>query len=310
MRLALAMERVRVGLRSAIFAAAILANPVCPASNGRVRPRTSSPMLHKQRRSDLDLALSGDLADAPAGENRYISREDLLKLPQYSFTVRDANFPRSARVSGVRLDVLVRRLAAHPRADLVLAVCSDEYCAPYTRAYLAAHEPILVLNVNGNSPANWPKDPGGSDMGPYLIANPRFAPSFSVLSHGDEQQIPWGVVRVEFRDQKRTLATIAPRGPSASDVLVEDGYRIAQQNCFRCHYLDGVGGRKSGLTWQVLAAWAAGSPGFFAAYVRDPRSKNPKAHMPGSPAYDSQTLRALTSYFRTFVRPAAPGAAP
>lgn len=304
------MERVRVGLCSAIFAAAILTNPVCSASNGQLRPRPSSPMLHRQRRSVLDLELSGDLAGVPAGAVRYISREELLRLPQDSFTVHDGNFPHTAGVSGVRLDVLVRRFAAQPGADLALGICSDKYCAPYTRAYFAAHKPILVLTVNGEGPAKWPKDPDGRYMGPYLISNPRFTPSFSVLSHQDEEQIPWGVVRVEFRDERRILATIAPRGPSASEPLVQDGYRIAQQNCFRCHNLEGAGGKKSGLTWQVLAAWATGSPDFFRAYVRDPKSKNPKAQMPGSAGYDSQTLRALTDYFRTFTRPAEAKSAP
>lgn len=302
------MERVRTGLYSAIFAATILASPVCPASNGQVRPRLSSPLLQSQRRSRLDLELSGDLAGVPAGETRYISREELLQLPQDSLTAEDGNFPHTAHVSGVPLDVLVHRFAAHPGADMALAICSDKYCAPYTRAYLAAHKPILVLNVNGEPPANWPKDADGSYMGPYLISNPRFTPSFSLLSHKDEQQIPWGVVRMEFRNEQRILATLAPRGPSAGRPLVQDGYRIAQQNCFRCHNLGGAGGKKAGLPWGVLAAWAAGSPDFFREYVRDPKSKNPKALMPGSPEYDSQTLRALAAYFRTFARAAAPEA--
>jgi len=66
--------------------------------------------------------------------------------------------------------------------------------------------------------------------------------------------------------------------------LVKAGYRIAQQNCFRCHNMGREGGQKSGTPWLVLSAWAMASPEYFAAYVRDPQSKNPLAEMPATPA--------------------------
>jgi len=300
------MERVPIGLRSAIFAAAILAVPVRLSSNAPARTHSSSPssILHLQRRSNFDLRLSGDLIGVPSAATRYISREDLLRLPQQTFTVaRDGNFWRPTEVSGVPLAQLVERFAASPTSDLVLAICTDRYCAPYPQAYLAAHKPILVLRIDGKSPAQWPKDSEGGDLGPYLISNPDFTPSFKILSHRDEEQIPWGVVQLEFRNQREVLGAIAPRGPRARDALVQDGYRIAQQNCFRCHNLGSVGGMKSGLTWNVLSAWASGSPEFFTAYVRSPKAKNSKAQMPPNPDYDRHTLRALTAYFQTFSRP-------
>jgi hypothetical protein len=60
------------------------------------------------------------------------------------------------------------------------------------------------------------------------------------------------------------------------------------------------GGTKAGRPWQVLAAWAAASPAYFTAYVRNPRSKNPQAQMPGMPGYDDKTLAALAAYFESF----------
>lgn len=57
---------------------------------------------------------------------------------------------------------------------------------------------------------------------------------------------------------------------------------------------------KSGVTWAVLGALAANSSEFFAAYVRDPKAKNPKTQMAASPEYDDATMRALIAYFRTF----------
>ena len=61
------------------------------------------------------------------------------------------------------------------------------------------------------------------------------------------------------------------------------------------------GGTKAGRPWLVLAAWAAAAPEYFSAYVRDPKSKNANAEMPGNPNYDDATINALISYFRTFV---------
>jgi mono/diheme cytochrome c family protein len=168
---------------------------------------------------------------------------------------------------------------------------------------MAAHHPVLVLAVNGKPPSGWPKASGGHgfDMGPYMISHEKFTPAFKILSHTDEPQIPWGVVRLEFRDARAVFGAIAPRGPSANQPAVQAGYKIAKQNCFRCHYNGADGGQKSGVTWAVLSALATSSPDFFTAYVRDPKSKRSEPQMPGNPEYDDATTRALTAYFRTFL---------
>jgi mono/diheme cytochrome c family protein len=137
-------------------------------------------------------------------------------------------------------------------------------------------------------------------MGPYLISSPDFKPSFKILSHEDEAQIPWGVVRIEIQSEAVVFNAIRPRGPNANSREVQGGYRIAQQNCFRCHNSGDEGGTKAQRPWTVLSTWATASPDFFAAYIRDPKSKNPKSQMPGFPNYDAATLNALTKYFRTF----------
>ena len=202
----------------------------------------------------------------------------------------------------MKLEELARALGASPASDMVVAICDDAYRANYPRAYLAAHHPVLVLEVNGKPPAGWPKDSleHKYDMGPYMISHPGFTPSYKILSHADEPQIPWGVVRIEFSDEKTVFGAIAPRGPHAQDRAVQDGFRIAQQNCYRCHNSGPEGGRKSGRAWQSLGALAAKSPGDFTAYIRAPLEKNPQAQMPGNPQYDGATLAALTAYFQTF----------
>jgi len=272
-------------------------------------PQVRATELHTARTSATDLEVGGELAGLPPGATRYVTREELLALPQAAYTVTDdSNFTGPTQVSGVPLENLIRYLGSSPAADLVVAVCDDEYRANYPRAYLAAHHPLLVLEVNGKAPSGWPKDSGGHgfDMGPYMISHPKFAPSFKILAHADAVQIPWGVVRLEFRDEKAVFGAVAPRGPRANDAAVQAGYKIAQQNCFHCHNMGAEGGQKSKVTWTVLSALAANSPNFFAAYVRDPRAQNANAQMSGNPGYDEATIRALAAYFETFSRQEKP----
>jgi mono/diheme cytochrome c family protein len=247
--------------------------------------------------------LSGDLIGVPTDEHRFLTREDLLALPQVTYTVNDdANFTKPTEITGVLLQELNKRLSAKPQTDMVIALCSDLYQANYTSAYMGMHQPVLVLLIDGKPPADWPKDSKGHNafMGPFLISHPQFVPSFHVLRIPEEAQIPWGVVQLEFHDEKKTFGSIAPRGPEANSLKVQAGYRIAEQHCFHCHNQGPEGGRKAGRPWEVLTAWAIASPDYFAAYVRNPQSKNPHAQMPGNPNYDDATVEALILYFQTF----------
>ena len=275
---------------------------------------TEAKLLHveranTQRLSPTDLEITGDIAGLPAGSTRFLERKDLLTFPQVTYTVTDdPNFTGATEISGVLLEDLDRGLASAPASDMVIAICDDDYRAHYPRAYLAAHQPLLVLKVNGQSSERWPKDAEGHDqnMGPYMISHRQFTPSFKIFSHQDEPQIPWGVVHLEFRNEKTVLGAIAPRGPTASSADVQAGYHIAQQNCFRCHNQGTEGGQKARHPWLVLSAWATASPEHFAAYVRYPQAKNPHAEMPPNPGYDGATVHALIAYFRTFQSPEKP----
>jgi mono/diheme cytochrome c family protein len=193
---------------------------------------------------------------------------------------------------------LVRDVGA-PAGDMVVAISKDQYRANYPRDYLAEHHPLLVLEIGGLPPSRWPKD-SGFDMGPYMISHPKFTRAVDVAAHVDEAQIPWGVVRIEFRDEGLVFGAIRPSGPLANSHAVETGYQIARQNCFHCHNAGNEGGKKSGVSWAALSAIATASPDFFAAYVRNPKSKSPQSQMPANPQYDDLTLDALTAYFRSF----------
>ena len=159
---------------------------------------------------------------------------------------------------------------------------------------------MLVLTVNGKSQEGWPKTHDGAELGPYVIANPSFTPSFKVLSHSDEAQIPFQVVRIDFRSESQVFGAIAPHGSFAPGSPVMDGYKIAQQNCYRCHNMGAEGGHMASIPWPVLGAMAASSPEFFARYVRNPQALNARSKMAASPGYDDATMAALQAYFATF----------
>ena len=268
-------------------------------------PQDSQPplTLDAKRESPLDLELGGDLFGLPSNSVRYITRKELLVLPQTAYTVSDdPNFSKPTKVSGVLLADLITRAAANPKSDIAVALCSDKYRANYPRDYLAAHQPLLVLEIDGQPPAGWPKDAESRTMamGPYLISHPKFFPG-SAAAHGEEEtQVPWGVVRIDFRDEHQIFARIEPRGPNANNPQVRTGHQIAKQNCFRCHNSGPEGGQKSGVAWTILATLATSAPDHFVAYVRNPQAQDPQAQMPPNPDFDDETLGALTAYFQTF----------
>jgi mono/diheme cytochrome c family protein len=260
-------------------------------------------ILQEHRASASDLEIGGDLAGVPPNSTRYVTLAQLNALPQITFAVTgDSNFTGPTRISGVSLRELSRQLAANPEADFVVAICDDKYHAYYSRAYISAHQPVLALEINGKPSSGWPKDPGGKgfDMGPFLISHPHFTPSHKTLSHLEEPQIPWGVVRLDFRNEKQVFAAIEPRRAPPGDLSVENGFALAKQNCFRCHNSGDEGGQKAGISWPAIAAIASASPEFLAAYVRDPQSINKSAQMEASPDYDDDAMRALIAYFSTF----------
>jgi len=258
--------------------------------------------LSATRKLPSDLEVGGELAGLPPGTTRYVTLDSLLALWLVTFTVKDdPDLTSPSRISGIPLGDLARLLGAEPAADLIVAICDDKYRANYPRDYIKEHHPLLVLRVNGRPPSRWPKDPEShSDTGPYMISHPKFTPSFKILSHADEAQVPWGVVRLEFRDEKAVFGAIAPPASRSGDASVHAGYKIAQQYCFHCHNAGQEGGQKAGRSWQVLAAFASSAPDYFSAYVRDPKSKNVSAQMPANPNYDDSTINALRDYFATF----------
>jgi hypothetical protein len=266
-------------------------------------------VLHEARQLETDLEIGGDLSGLHPGSTRYLTYSDLLRLPQVEYTVSDdGNFSGATKIGGVALTELIRDLGDAVATDFVVAICNDGYRTNYPSAYLAAHRPVLVLRINGRTMEGWPKSRYGHSLGPYLISHPKFTPSFRILSHTDEPQIPFGVVRLEFRGEQAVFGAIFPPGGFSADDSLMAGYRIAQQNCFRCHNMGAEGGQMAGRSWQVLAMWASTEPDFFSRFVKNPKSVDVKSRMPGFPDYDAETIEVLRRYFASFAPPVRYGA--
>ena len=256
-------------------------------------------LLHAERSTAGDLELGGQIVGAASGQTRYVHYEDLLRLPLETYTAgNDSNFQGKTEISGVALSVLAETFGSS--TDMVVAICNDQYQAHYPADYIAAHHPLLVLRINGQDRERWPTTPGGDALGPYLISHARFEPSFKVLAHEDEPQIPYGVVRLDFRKESEVYGPIRPPGKWTTDSPVGMGYAIARQDCFRCHNMGAEGGTMAQRPWLQLAAIADKHPEKFRRIIRDPVSVTPGAKMPGQPGYDDATLDALTAYFKTF----------
>lgn len=258
-------------------------------------------ILHTQRSGPGDLEVGGELPGLPPGATRYIRYKDLLSLPQETHTVSDdSNLPAKTEISGVPLESLAHLLGKPPSDSLIVAICDDQYRANFPHDYISVHHPLLVLRINGKLHGQWPAMQDGGAAAPYLISHPFFKPAFKVLSHEDEPQIPYGIVRLEFHRESVVFGAIRPPGRWPADSPVAQGYIIARQDCFRCHNMGSEGGTKAGRTWLQLAACAAHDPPRFRLTMRSPTAVNPAAAMPPHSSYDDATLDALTAYFKTF----------
>ena len=224
-----------------------------------------------------------------------------MKLPQETYTVSDdSNFSGKTQISGVPLTELAKLLGKQQDDLLIVAICYDKYRTNYPRDYLVAHHPLLVLRINGQLREHWPQSEYGGSMWPYLISHAFFKPAFKVLSHEDEPQIPFGVVRLEFRRESEVFGAIRPNAQWRENKQVQQGFIIARQDCFRCHNMGAEGGTMAGRSWLKLGEDANADGKRFMETVRNPASVRADAKMPAHADYDDATLDALTAYFKTF----------
>jgi mono/diheme cytochrome c family protein len=272
------------------------------------RQPVPQPDLHARRRAGTDLELAGLNGIVPGGKSRFVSRTFLLTLPRVTVHLEQfEDFPAitspGVMVSGIYLDVLAKALGAEvTTASAIEAICADGYAAAFPAGYIQVHRPIFVLAIDGLPPHEWAVQHKTYDPGPYFIAYEHFAPHFRVLAHDDRPLEPDQIAKLLFSTKAVIYAGIEPKensDPANADSPVVSGFRIARQNCFRCHNSGEFGGTQAGLSFKKLGKIAAARPDYFAAWVHDPQAVDPKSKMPANKSYDQTTLEAITRYFAT-----------
>jgi hypothetical protein len=271
--------------------------------NSQSASDTPSPLLHSVRKSSSDLEVTGLIRGVPSSSRHFISYDDLLKLPQVETTIlNDENFTElkapSVKVSGIYLTSLARSIGVLPQSDIIDALCTDLYRSHFPASYIAAHQPILVLTIEGKPSAHWATQTNNEDPGPYIISHSEFKPAFHVGSYEEIPQVPSNAVLIDFDTQHNVYGSITPPGQYAPGSPVENGFAIARQDCLRCHNSGIYGGTKAHISWSTLAKSAHDNPTRFAQYTRDPRSVDPKSTMPSNLRFGKDTLASLTAYYQ------------
>jgi len=279
-------------MRALGFAAVVsLLVPFLPGSAGTL---TSS----QTRTSSQDLEVFDIRADGSVAAPRYYRYEQLLTLRLVTVkTAKDPNTQQPATYTGVYFNDLISGLQSSAEQTVLGANCYDGYQQYYDPDYDEKHHPIFLLKYDGKAPAEWPKSEHDSPMGPYCVVHESFQPLETVYGYTEAPRIPFGIVSVELTSYALSLGKFDAPDPHNSEVM--KGQKIAVGSCVSCHNNGSAGGKMAQRPWQVLAANAVYNSDYFRQYVVDPQKFKPNVAMPAHPTFDSATLDALQTYFKT-----------
>ena len=212
-------------------------------------------------------------------------------------TAKDPNTQQPATYTGVYFNDLISGLQSSAEQTVLGANCYDGYQQYYDPDYDEKHHPIFLLKYDGKAPAEWPKSEHDSPMGPYCVVHESFQPLETVYGYTEAPRIPFGIVSVELTSYALSLGKFDAPDPHNSEVM--KGQKIAVGSCVSCHNNGSAGGKMAQRPWQVLAANAVYNSDYFRQYVVDPQKFKPNVAMPAHPTFDSATLDALQTYFKT-----------
>src|SRR6266478_968113 len=267
-------------MRALGFAAVVsLLVPFIPGSAGTL---TSS----QTRTSSQDLEVFDIRADGSVSAPRYYRYEQLLTLRLVTVkTAKDPNTQQPATYTGVYFNDLISGLQSSAEQTVLGANCYDGYQQYYDPDY------------DEKAPAEWPKSEHDSPMGPYCVVHESFQPLETVYGYTEAPRIPFGIVSVELTSYALSLGKFDAPDPHNSEVM--KGQKIAVGSCVSCQNNGSAGGKMARRPWQVLAANAVYNSDYFRQYVVDPQKFKPNVAMPAHPTFDSATLDALQTYFKT-----------
>lgn len=261
--------------------------------------------LREERGSVYDLEVSGRLVGVPAGEARFVAREDMETLGTETLRVAGIFGPGERELKVIWLEEVWAALPRENEADVLLAYCRDGYLAVYREDFIAAYRPFVILEIDGRGPDRWPPEGLKLNPAPWVIAVsgavvPRVA---DLLDAGHKQ--PWGVMSIQVGRYAEVFEAIYTGRWSRLSLSAEAGREIWVNACTNCHTGPGgmIGGTKANRPFEVLAAQAGYNRDYFKAYVRNPQGTMPEAKMEAHPHYTDAQLEALIAFITAEGRP-------
>lgn len=253
---------------------------------------------HPERASPLDLEVITWGASATSKREAYVRWEEWATLSTTTHSLSGVFGRGEWAVRSVPLESVWAALSPSPAADLLIATCADGYVSVFPKEFVTKYQPIVVLEINGKGPQEWPPPGLRYNPAPYVIlVSDQIVPAVADLLDPTHKR-PWAVTKIEFAQRTDTFALLFAGKRASLSSRGREGREIWIHSCASCHRgPDGsFGGTKSDRPFEVLAAHAAHNPDFFRRYVRDPQGVVAGAKMQAHRHYTDQHLEALIAF--------------
>lgn len=245
---------------------------------------------------DLEVITSG--AKPTSKMRGYVRWDDLATLSSTTQQLSGVFGRGEWTIRSVSLGSVWEALSPDPLADLLIATCADGYVSFFPKEFVTTYQPVLVLEINGKGPPDWPPPGLRYNPAPYVIlVSDQIVAAVADLLDPTHKK-PWAVTKIEFARHSDTFAELYAGKRVALSELAREGREIWIHSCASCHRgpSDSFGGTKSDRPFEVLVAHATHNPDFFRRYVRDPQSVVSGAKMQAHRHYTDHHLDALIAF--------------
>lgn len=251
-----------------------------------------------------ELTLSGAFAGLAPGGTRIVARAELRALGGVQH--RKQRLATGLPEADLEILPIAALLAAYPlapEADMLVVRANDRWTSYWTRDFLAAREPWLLLAVDGKVPdEGWPKIPAnGEPFAPYHggVLRADEPPGMTYTPHhgvADATQ----VVEIVAVNEARHFTPFFSGLLASPSPTVSEGRRLFLANCITCHQgPGGVGGNLSRRPFILLQTHARYNAGYFRGFVANPRQFMPETIMPPHPQFTDADFEALIAFLGT-----------
>lgn len=252
-----------------------------------------------------ELVLSGAFADLAPGEKRTLTRATLRALPGV-VTRRERPIP-GMDVADLEVLPITALLRAHPlaaNADMLVVRANDRWKSYWSRDFIAAREPWLLVAKDGKTPAEgWSvikefQEP----LAPYLgsasapadgAAWDGYTPAHGMASSSQVVEL----IAVNEADHFKPYHAGPLEKPAPP---VGAGRALFMRNCMNCHQgPGGLGGNLSRRPFMILQTHAAYNADYLRQFVANPKKFMPETIMPAHPQFTPADYAALIAFLKS-----------